>query len=84
MNTDTDTSVFENHTGYWILVFSFCTGQVSDSKFKESNLKSQNCISSEIGQVKQESYESTSATFEDQLSNETYLEAHLFSLPIGF
>ena len=29
MNTDTDTSVFENHTGYWILVFSFCTGQVS-------------------------------------------------------
>ena len=30
LNTDTDTSVFENHTGYWILVFSFCTGQVSD------------------------------------------------------
>ena len=29
LNTDTDTSVFENHTGYWILVFSFCTGQVS-------------------------------------------------------
>ena len=22
-------SVFENHTGYWILVFSFCTGQFS-------------------------------------------------------
>ena len=30
LNTDTDTSVFENHTGYWILVFSFCTGQVSE------------------------------------------------------
>ena len=29
LNTDTDTSVFENHTGYWILEFSFCTGQVS-------------------------------------------------------
>ena len=29
LNTDTDTSVFENHTGYWILVFLFCTGQVS-------------------------------------------------------
>ena len=29
LNTDTDTSVFENHTGYCILVFSFCTGQVS-------------------------------------------------------
>ena len=29
LNTDTDTSVFKNHTGYWILVFSFCTGQVS-------------------------------------------------------
>ena len=28
LNTDTDTSVFKNHTGYWILVFSFCTGQV--------------------------------------------------------
>ena len=28
LNTDTDTSVFENHTGYWIL-FSFCNGQVS-------------------------------------------------------
>jgi hypothetical protein len=31
LNTDTDTSVFKNHTGYWILVFSFCTGQVSGS-----------------------------------------------------
>ena len=29
LNTDTDTSVFKNHTGYWILVFLFCTGQVS-------------------------------------------------------
>ena len=29
LNTDTNTSVFENHTGYWILVFLFCTGQVS-------------------------------------------------------
>ena len=28
LNTDTETSVFDNHTGYWILVFSFCTGQV--------------------------------------------------------
>ena len=32
LNTDTETSVFENHTGYWILVFSFCTGQVSEFK----------------------------------------------------
>ena len=31
LNTATDTSVFGNHTGYWILVFSFCTGQVSAS-----------------------------------------------------
>ena len=33
MNTDTDTSVSENHTGYWILVFSVCTGQVSGSYY---------------------------------------------------
>ena len=32
LNTDTDTSAFESHTGYWILVFSFRTGQVSGSK----------------------------------------------------
>ena len=31
LNTATDTSVVGNHTGYWILVFSFCTGQVSAS-----------------------------------------------------
>ena len=31
LSTATDTSVFGNHTGYWILVFSFCTGQVSAS-----------------------------------------------------
>ena len=30
LNTGTDTSVFKNHTVYWILVFSFCTGQVSE------------------------------------------------------
>ena len=31
LNTDTtDISVFENHTGYWKLVFSFYAGQVSD------------------------------------------------------
>ena len=29
LNTDTDTSVFETITGYGILVFSFCTDQVS-------------------------------------------------------
>ena len=38
MNTDTDTSVFENHTGYWILVFSFCTGQVSDLDLQKTRL----------------------------------------------
>ena len=38
LNTDTDTSVFENHTGYWILVFLFCTGQVSEPKYCKTQI----------------------------------------------
>ena len=41
LNTDTDTSVFENHTRYWILIFSFCTGQVSDKYLLTCNLVKQ-------------------------------------------
>ena len=33
---NTDTSVLENHTGYWILVFSFCTGQVSEKNIRST------------------------------------------------
>ena len=34
VNTDIDTSVFKICTEYWILVFLFCTGHFSASKFE--------------------------------------------------